>query len=417
MSLKKDSLAVRVLLCAALLAGCATIASAANWSVRSSSSGTVAADSNWNLAPSPTGSTYSANAAWSVDVKATSRTTQFNLAANLGYPYVAGSGAATAGAGLRYGFATNFEKKMRRDTLKVSASLVPENTRTLELVDSGQVTVDAVRWSYGLQASLDHQVDPLNSISLSGSSRRISYSGNAGALTGYTNLSASEGWHHRLSRTSSFNANLDWTRTTPDVLTTPPSDTYSATAGFSADLTRRLSVSAAAGGRTTLNHATGISTGWVGNFGLTYKKKSASYSLFAFQSAAPDALGLVQNTISAGLSATYKAKRATYGWSLSATTGPSSLGSIQNSTGLSVSVSRPINDLSKAGLALSVNDYRGGTDPDRQLLVVSPTYSFQGTKNLQGNLSYTFTQRFGGSGDARSHAVLFGLSHSFGALH
>ena len=207
----------------------------------------------------------------------------------------------------------------------------------------------------------------------------VRFSGNPGVLKPYTGLSISGTWDRRLSRRSDFNTALTVSQFQPEGGL--GATTYSATAGLSTSPTRRLSLAGSLGARATDTVGLGTSTGLLANLSLDYKLKNTELSLTASQAAAPSSLGVVQNSSSLGFS-----------------------------------LSQAVNDAARAAMAVSYGSYSSTAQPTRQVLVIAPSYSYQLTKTIQAQISYTFTQQFGGLGAARSNAVFATLTRGLDLL-
>jgi hypothetical protein len=217
-----------------------------------------------------------------------------NLAidANFNYPFYAGPGAPTPA--FHSSAAAKFDTHTRLSSFSASASMSQANTTTTELLDSGLVSINAVRTRKAVGADYSHQINALNSVSLSANATFTSFTGETGPLVGSRSFNAAGSWSHRLTGLTDVNATVSYNRFVPTDPVKPVRDIYRASAGFNSKLTRRLSVSGSAGVRF-INPSSGLSTtGTFGSLDLSYATKRTTFALSASRSAAPNSVGEIQ---------------------------------------------------------------------------------------------------------------------------
>ena len=182
--LKKGCLATRSVLVAVALVGVpAGSAGAADWSLKALFSETALYEDNRSLAPVPPGADYALTTSLSLDLMARTPTCEFHLKPDFNYPYYFGPGAAGLTNEFRWSGAVTFSKKVSRTTqFNLMASITPASTKTTELTDSGETTLDATRWTTTYGGTISHQVSALDSVSLSATSTSVRFTGASGNL-------------------------------------------------------------------------------------------------------------------------------------------------------------------------------------------------------------------------------------------
>jgi hypothetical protein len=357
-------------------------AGAADWSLKALISETATYNDNRGLVPISPGGTYGLRTALSLNAMAKTPTCQFSLNGHLDHPYHFGPGAEGLTDRLHFSTSESLKKQVSELTaFTLSASQSSQSTSTTELTDSGEVNLNGTRHTRSFQAGVSHAINRRNSVSLSASLTRISFTGDTGDLVGSTSRSISGSWQHSLTKLTNVTTTVGYSRYSPDDPSISAKSTFSATAGLSSALTRRLSVSGSAGVRKTHVEGAPSTLGWVGHASLNYKRKSTDFSLSA-----------------------------------SRATSPSSFGELQTSTSYSLKVDHAINRVSHVNLAVTYSDFTSATR-QRQLFVASATYGRQVTRNGRAELSYKFTQRHDDTGTATSNSVLLRLSRNLDILH
>ncbi len=357
-------------------------AGAADWSLKALISETATYNDNRGLQPISPGGTFGFLTALSLDLMAKTPTCQFSVNSNLDYPYHFGPGAVDLTDRLHFSTSESLKKQVSELTaFTLSASQSSQSTSTTELTDSGEINLNATRVTRSFQAGVNHAINRRNSMSLSASLTRISFTGDTGDLVGYTDRSVSGSWQHHVTKLTDVTTTLGYSRYSPDDPSISAKSTYSAKVGLSSALTRRLSVSGSAGAQKTHVEGAPSTLGWVGDVSLNYKRRSTDFVLSASRS-----------------------------------TSPSSLGELQTATSYGLNVNHAINRESHVDLGVTYSEF---TSPSgsRQLFVASASYSRQVTRNGRAELSYKFIQRHDDTGTATSNSVLLRLSRDLDILH
>ena len=357
---------------AAVLVGVpAGSAGAADWSLKALFSETALYEDNRNQAPVPLGGDYGLATSLSLDLMARTPTCEFHLQPDFNYPYYFGPGAAGLTNEFQWSGAVSLNKKVSETTqFNLMASLTPASTKTTEVTDSGETTLDATRWTTTFGGSISHQVSALNSLSLSATSTSVRFTGSSGDLIPFSSRALSGTWQHRVSRVTSLTATLGYFDYSSSHAGTASSRTYSATLGASTSFTRRLSAQVSGGMRATSTDGAGTVWAYLANANLTYKKKRGDISVFASQSATPSSTGGVQNALSFGVSA-----------------------------------SKAINRNAHTAISVSYDTFTDAANATRQAFTIAPTYTYDLNRNSQISVGYTFAKNSGSDGSTLSNTV------------
>ena len=346
-------------------------AAAADWSLKALFSETALYEDNRNLAPVPLGADYALTTSLSLDLMARTPTCEFHLKPDFSYPYYLGPGAADLTNEFQWSGAMTFSKKVSETTqFNLMASLTPESTKTTELTDSGQTTLDATRWTTTFGGTISHQVSALDSVSLSATSTSVRFTGASGNLIPFSSNALSGTWQHRVSRVTALTTTLGYSDYSSSHAGTASSRTYSATLGASTSFTRRLSAQVSGGMRATTTEGAGTVWGYLFNANLTYKKKRGEISAFVSQAATPSSTGGVQNALSFGVSA-----------------------------------SKALNRNASAAISVSYDTYSDAANATRQAFTIAPTYTYVLNRNSQVSVGYTFAKNSSSDGSTLSNTL------------
>ena len=186
-------------------------AGAADWSLKALFSETALYEDNRSLAPVPAGADYALTTSLSLDLMARTPTCEFHLKPDFNYPYYFGPGAAGLTNEFHWSGAVTFSKKVSETTqFNLMASITPASTKTTELTDSGETTLDATRWTTTYGGTISHQVSALDSVSLSATSTSVRFTGASGNLIPFTSRALSGSWQHRVSRLTTLTTTLGY---------------------------------------------------------------------------------------------------------------------------------------------------------------------------------------------------------------
>jgi hypothetical protein len=372
---KKTAIAVSICLGMAPSA-----AFALDWSIRTTESETVEANSNQFLRTSPAASlgsysTLTANA------EARTPTSKFDLDADGSYKKYWGPGVdGLSSEFLNYGVRGRYEakEKINFDREYVEGAWRQQSTALALLSDLGVATtargfIDRVTATGGI----DRSVTALDSLSLLATATRTSYEPTSGG-TPFTDASARGTWRHRVSSITALTASSEVELLNYDNAFNTRLQIYRNQVGVDATLSPVLSfrgnvgainliTDGGVGTSATGGAATPISStaaDWIGNAVLTYRLlKSTTLTLTASQSI-----------------------------------GPSIVGSLFKRDSVGLSLAQTINARSTLSFSADMNRQISTTTTDYASASVSYGYNF--TREWTAQLSYRYLHRFASSGTA-----------------
>ena len=411
-------MATRSILAAlALVVVPATNAGAADWSLKALFSETALYEDNRSLAPISPGPDYGLTSALTLDLLARTPTCEFHLRQDFSYPYYFGPGAADLTNEFQWSGAMTFSKKVSETTqFNLMASLTPESTKTSEVTDSGETTLNATRWTTTYGGTVEHQLTSLDKVTLSATSTAVQFTGASGNLIPYKSDALSGAWEHRVSRLTTLTTTLGYSDYSSSNAGTPSSHTYSATLGAITSFTRRLSAQISGGVRATTVQGSGTVLTPLADANLTYKEKRGEISVFASQSAAPSSTGGVQNTLSFGVRSSKALNRNAHAdFSIFYNTYTGAAGGTRSTFTIAPSYSYELNRNSefRVGYTFARDSSSGGSTLTN---TVALNYSRRLTKLSRAELSYTFEHQTGSSGTANANTLMFRYSKDMDIL-
>ncbi len=167
----------------------------------------------------------------------------------------------------------------------LSAKYEKSPTRTSELLDTGNLAVDATRETAGASANWSIGLDERDSLSLAGAFRSVSYQG--GDFTDYTELSGSATFAHEWDVRTQPYVEYAISRYTPDD-GGPSSDSHTVEAGLKRAFSELLSGEAHAGRRWNGGQS---GSGWQGGVALNYAGRRSNWSWSASRAASASGAG------------------------------------------------------------------------------------------------------------------------------
>jgi hypothetical protein len=283
-------------------------ARAVDWSLRSTASETVELNNNMFLVPSPPGGTLGSYSTISANAEARTPTSKFDFDSYVNYNKYFGPGASLLQdtENLGYGFRGHYETygKNSSDRNYLDAGFTSGSAAFALLSQLGVITkvvgsIDTLNFGGGIDRSLSAR----DSVSLSARSTLTSYDPPS-AGTAFTDTSANASWNHRASPLTTITAstNAEWlafnNATSTNILILRNQG------GFDTNLSPLLSFHGMWGAAYVQTENTGVgavsgsATGLIYDMLLTYRAfKSTTFTVAAFQSVGPTAIGsLVQST-------------------------------------------------------------------------------------------------------------------------
>jgi hypothetical protein len=289
---------------------------AVDWSIRSTASETAELNNNMFLNPSPLGGTVGSYSTISANAEAQTPTSKFDFDSYVNYNKYFGPGASTLPdtESLGYGFKGHYETfgKNNSDRSYLDAGFTSQSAAFALLSQLGVLSnvVGALN-TLNFSGGIDRSLSALDTVSLSARSTLTSYEPPS-AGTAFTDTSANASWNHRLSSLTSITAssNAEWLaynnafNTNLMILRNQ--------GGFDTSLSPLLSFHGMWGAAYVQAENGGIAptsasaTGLIYDMLLTYKAlKSTTFTLAAFQTVGPTAIGSLFQSSSVVAGATH----------------------------------------------------------------------------------------------------------------
>ena len=292
---------------------------AVDWSLRSTETETVELNDNLFLSPKPIGGTFGSYSTISANAEARTATSKFDFDSNVNYNKYLGPGANALPEteALNYGFRGHYETygKNTSDRSYLDAGYASTSTAFALLNQLGVFTnaVGSLNTLF-FGGGIDRTLSARDTVSVSARSTLTSFDPSS-AGTPFTDTSANASWSHRLDPLTSFSvtSNAEWlsfNNTTSTNITILRNQ-----AGVDTSLTPLLSFHGMWGAALVQTENAGVipapvatpvgvtsasasSTGLIYDMLLTYKAlKNTTFTLSAFQSVGPTAIGtLFQST-------------------------------------------------------------------------------------------------------------------------
>jgi opacity protein-like surface antigen len=292
---------------------------------------------------------------------------------------------------------TSYNKSGKRLNVSVGASYAFEyipDVEEFDVLDETADTTDAYRHNFSVNGSVAYKINRRNSVSLSATGSQTRYDGPG---IDSSSLSANLRWNRSLTKLTDANIGPGVRWIIQDDTANTSTVIYSANAGLSTRLTKRLSATVGAGVNVVDSSKDDL-------FG---ERESTLTPGFSFDAS----LSYVLKTVTIGAS-------ASYGLDTSA------LGELENSGNASISLSKTINDHSSFSVALSGQvgqSYEqsleeGALENVTWGLSFSPSYSYTLARNWDLRTGYRFKYIEGSDGAGTSHNVFMALSHKFTVL-
>jgi hypothetical protein len=356
---------------------------AVDWFIRSTASETVELNNNLFLSPSPIGGTLGSYSTISANAEARTPTSKFDFDSFANYNKYWGPGASTLPEteNLSYGFKGHYETfgKNNSDRNYLDAGFNQSSAAFALLSQLGVLTnvVGAIN-TFNVGGGLDRSLSALDTVSLSARSTLSSYEPPS-AGTAFTDTSANVGWNHRLSSLTTITAssNAEWLAYNNAFSTNIMIQRNQA--GFDTSLSPLLSFHGMWGAADVQVENTGVvtapsasATGLIYDMLLTYKAlKSTTFTLAAFQSV-----------------------------------GPTAIGSLVKTTSVVAGAAHVINSVSS--LSFSANVSQNTSTSTSQYASASVSYSRILARDWTANLSYRYLHSFGTTGGTAVVAPVIG---------
>jgi len=323
-----------------------------------------------------------------LDLLAQNPTWSWDLGTNFGYLDYFGSGITTQQARTTIAANTGLSKSVRNTSYNLGAhfSLAPATSTQLSAL--GIIAYSNIQnMNYGVSAGLNHQIDRLDSLSMSLSANRSDFSASGPNFAPNSSLSVSGSWSRRLTRR--LDGNLSWSASYDRRDGSNPTENlvYNISVGGHARLLHNLDFSLSLGPyiNQPLNSTQTTTVGGSGNLALNYRPlHDLSLSLGVSTGLTPDITGILQQSKSVNASANYS-----------------------------------INDYSTFLVSASYSDFTpsSGIGSSSIVFSVNPAFNFRLARNWNANLSYRWLNSDQGKQNIQSNSFFVTLSYNGFLLH
>jgi hypothetical protein len=366
-AVRKTAAAASMLLCLVPPA-----AWAVDWSLRSTASETVELNSNMFLNPAPIGGTLGSYSTISANAEARTPTSKFDFDSYVNYNKYFGPGASTLPdtENLGYGFRGHYETygKNNSDRSYLDAGYTSQSAAFALLSQLGVLTnVVGSLNTLNFGGGIDRSLSARDTVSLSARSALTSYDPPS-AGTAFSDTSANASWNHRLSPLTSITAssNAEWLAF--DNASSTNITILRNQGGFDTSLSPLLSFHGMWGAAYVQTENNGVgavsgsATGLIYDMLLTYNAlKNTTFTVAAFQSV-----------------------------------GPTAIGSLVQTTSVRASVSHVINSVSS--VTFSADEFQNTSTTTGQFASASVSYSRTLARDWTAAITYRYLHSFGTTG-------------------
>ena len=270
----------------------------------------------------------------------------------------------------------SLSKWSKLTTYDLVASFSRSEASSNELVEGVFTEDEGDQLNYAVTGTITHKLNERNTLIWSNAASLVDYTLPSDDLVSSFTATSTGTWRHDITELVSTSLTGSAQYYDPDSATVDERLMYRATAGINARLTKRLSVSAAAGAVLLDPLDDSVTADVIFNVGGDYKLKSTSYTFSAARDLAPSQDGSLEDTYSARLG-----------------------------------VSHQVNDLLTLGLSSSYVFQNDEDEGDSHAFTVSPSLHYQLSRDWTSSLSYRFVQTDDETETAHSNAVTLSLSY------
>lgn len=267
-------------------------------------------------------------------------------------------------------------KWTKRTVYDLVATYARSEASSNELVNGVFTEDEGDQLTYAVTGTVTHKVNQRNTLIWSNAVNLVDYTLPSDDLVPALTATSTGTWRREMSELITGNLTGSVQYYEPDSLTVDSRLLYRATAGVSARLTKRLSVSGAAGAVILDPQEESLTADLIWNVGADYKLKTTSYTFSAARDLSPSQDGTLDDTYSARLG-----------------------------------VSHQVNDLLTVGLSSSYVLQKDEEEGDSRAFTVSPSLNYQLSRDWTSSLSYRFIETEDETETAYSNAVTLTLSY------
>lgn len=348
---------------------------AADWSLRLGASESLIFDDNLDLDENNRDAGLVSSTSFDLNLLATAKTSKIGLAPRVNVQKTFFSREPDEWSYFPSG-SLFMSKWSKQTTYDLVASYSRSEASSNELVEGVFTEDEGDQLNYAVTGTITHKLNERNTLIWSNAASLVDYTLPSDDLVPAFTATSTGTWRHHITELVSTNLTGSAQYYDPDSPTVDERLVYRATAGLNARLTKRLSVSAAAGA-VILDPADGdVTADVIFNVGGDYKLKNTSYTFSAARDLAPSQDGSLEDTYSARLG-----------------------------------VSHQVNDLLTLRLSSSYVLQDDEEEGDSRAFTVSPSLSYQLSRDWTSSLSYRFIHTDNETETAHSNSVTLNLSY------
>lgn len=348
---------------------------AADWSLKFGATESLTFDDNLDLDENNRDAGLISSTSFDLNLLATAKTSKIGLAPRVSVQKTFFSREPDEWSYFPSG-TLSLSKWSKLTTYDLVASYSRSEASSNELVE-GVITEDeGDQLNYAVTGTITHKLNERNTLIWSNAASLVDYTLPSDDLVPSFTATSTGTWRHDVTELVSTSLTGSAQYYDPDSATVDERLVYRATAGVNARLTKRLSVSAAAGAVLLDPLDDSPTADVIFNVGGDYKLKNTSYTFSAARDLAPSQDGSLEDTYSARLG-----------------------------------VSHQVNDLLTLRLSSSYVLQNDEEEGDSRAFTVSPSLSYQLSRDWTSSLSYRFIHTDDETETAHSNAVTLSLSY------
>lgn len=348
---------------------------AADWSLRLGASESLTFDDNLDLDENNRDAGLISSTSFDLNLLATTKTSKIGLAPRVSVQKTFFSREPDDWSYFPSG-TLSLSKWSKLTTYDLVASYSRSEASSNELVEGVFTEDEGDQLNYAVTGTITHKLNGRNTLVWSNAASLVDYTLPSDDLVPALTATSTGTWRHEVTELVSTSLMGSAQYYDPDSATVDERLVYRATAGINARLTKRLSVSAAAGAVLLDPLDDSPTADVIFNVGGDYKLKDTSYTFSAARDLAPSQDGSLEDTYSARLG-----------------------------------VRHQVNDLLTLGLSSSYVLQNDEDEGDSRAFTVSPSLHYQLSRDWTSSLSYRFIHTDDETETARSNAVTLSLSY------
>ena len=348
---------------------------AADWSLKFGASESLTFDDNLDLDENDRDAGLISSTSFDLNLLATAKTSKIGLAPRVSVQKTFFSREPDEWSYFPSG-SLFMSKWSKLTTYDLVASYSRSEASSNELVEGVFTEDEGDQLNYAVTATITHKLNERNTLIWSNAASLVDYTLPSDDLVPALTATSTGTWRHDVTELVSTSLMGSAQYYDPDSSTVDERLVYRATAGVNARLTKRLSVSAAAGAVLLDPQDDSPTADVIFNVGGDYKLKNTSYTFSAARDLAPSQNGSLENTYSARLG-----------------------------------VSHQVNDLLTLRLSSSYVLQDDEEEGDSRAFTVSPSLSYELSRDWTSSLSYRFVYTDNETETAYSNAVTLNLSY------